>query len=141
MKKIILLLIFVCSLSVAGFSPVPYPMLEITLPEPIRPYERIWRATCAIESGNNPRAYNSREKATGIAQIRPIKLSDYNQRMGKGYILYDCYDPEISQEIFFFYATQYHYSDILGICKEWNGRGPKHKEYYKKIKKQLSIMK
>lgn len=140
MKKIILLLMFACLPSLAGFSPLPYPVLEIPLPDPIRPYERIWRATCAVESSNNPRAYNSKEKATGIVQIRPIKLRDYNRRTGKQYRLRDCYDIQISREIFFFYATQYHYNDILGICKEWNGRGPKHKDYYKKIKKQLLIM-
>ena len=42
-----------------------------------------------IESANNPQAYNSRTKATGLYQITPICLQDYNNHHKKKYCLAD----------------------------------------------------
>ena len=90
-----------------------------------------------VESGNDPCAYNHGEMATGIYQIRPIRILDYNQRTGKNYKLSDCYDIQISKEIFLYYADKKHFTDLENIAKEWNGRGAKTVVYWEKIKSIL----
>jgi hypothetical protein len=82
-------------------------------------------------------AYNKSSKATGISQITPILLNDYNKRTGKRYTLNDCYDIQISKEIFLFYCMLYRTSDFEYIAKRWNGSGHKTKHYWDEVKKQL----
>jgi hypothetical protein len=136
MKKILIVLcIAICSTQ-RGLCP-PDTTLIIGADAPIRPYEALWIATCMVESSNNPMAYNPLEKATGIAQVRPIRLLDYNQRTGKGYKLRDCYNTKISKEIWLYYITKFRPDDLKSICKVWNGNGDKHKDYMEKIKKCL----
>jgi len=43
------------------------------------PTGRLWHAICAVESGGDPDAYNRKERAAGIAQIRPVCLKDVNR--------------------------------------------------------------
>ena len=136
MRKLLLLLIFGLIPSLAGLAPgnrVQYIPAGVK----IKPLERLWWATCMVESSNDPKAYNRIEQATGIVQIRPIRLRDYNRRTGKGYKLKDCYDPKISKEIFLYYARKYHYSDYETITRSWNGRGRQTLKYWELIKKQL----
>ena len=52
-----------------------------------------------IESGNNPLAYNKRTQATGLYQITPICLADYNQYHRKRYNLSDMYNPEYAYTV------------------------------------------
>lgn len=138
MKKRLILLCFGIMVSVAGYSPANNT-LTIAIKPPISPYQALWQATTFIESSNNPNALNRLENAVGIAQIRPIRLRDYNQRTGKSYSLQDCYNTEISKEIYFYYASKFHPSDLESISKSWNGRGKSNKIYWQKIKKQIKI--
>ena len=55
----------------------------------IQPFEMIWRAVCWVESENNPLAFNKKELAYGIAQIRYIRLYDYNKKTGKLYRVFE----------------------------------------------------
>jgi hypothetical protein len=103
----------------------------ILLPEAIRPYEAIWNAVCEVESSGDRFAYNPTEQATGISQIRPIRVLDYNIRTGKKYTLIDMYDVEISKEVFMYYACRI--VDRDEIIKRWNGRGLKAEIYLKKV--------
>ena len=49
------------------------------------------------ESNNNPLAYNSRNQATGIAQIRPRAcLRPTTNGLAKAYAIEDMYSVEIS---------------------------------------------
>jgi len=43
------------------------------------PSGRLWKAICTVESGGDPEAYNPKEGAAGIAQIRPVCLRDVNR--------------------------------------------------------------
>ncbi len=43
------------------------------------PSGRLWQAICTVESGGDPDAYNRKERAAGIAQIRPVCLKDVNR--------------------------------------------------------------
>ena len=138
MKRLFILLIFGLLPMVAGLCP-PSNALTIETKAPIRPYEALWDATCMVESSGNPHALNHKEMAVGIAQIRAIRLRDYNRRTGKSYELKDCYNTQISKEIWIFYAQKYHYTDYKTIAQRWNGSGYKTIEYWKRIKSVLKL--
>jgi hypothetical protein len=103
----------------------------------INPYLCLWEAVCKYESNNNPLAYNAREQATGIAQIRPVLVRDYNQRTGRDYVIEDMYNVEISKEIFMYYASQLGPYSYEQIARKWNGSGPATDVYWNNIKKLL----
>lgn len=58
-----------------------------------------------IESSNNKYAYNRLTKATGLYQITPICLKDFNNLKGKDYKLKDMYNNEKSKEVCTWYIT------------------------------------
>ena len=114
-----------------------YDCLLIEYQEGIKPYERIWAAVCEIESGNNPLAYNSAEGAIGIAQIRKIKVNDYNRLTGNNVKHEDCYNPDVSKEIFMWHMEQFPVGCWEEGVKKWNGSGVKAELYLEKIKAKL----
>ena len=97
-----------------------YNSLIIERSEGIEPFAGLLRATAIVESGNNHLAYNAQERATGLLQIRPIRLLDYNQRSGSHYTMNDLYDPKISKKIWLFYARKFSVYDFEGIARAWN---------------------
>lgn len=106
--------------------------IAISMSIPIQPYEKIWKGVCEVESNSNPKAYNKKEQATGIAQIRPIRLKDYNQRTGKHYTIKDCYKVEVSKEIFMYYAQKFKPHEHDKIATDWNKC--KTDSYWNKVK-------
>ena len=136
MKRIILLLCIAIFSTQLGLSP-PDKTLIIAGRPPTEPFKTLLEAVGMVESGNDPCAYNHGEMATGIYQIRPIRILDYNQRTGKNYTLSDCYDIQISKEIFLYYADKKHFSDLENIAKDWNGSGEQTVVYWEKIKSIL----
>jgi hypothetical protein len=143
MKKMITT-IFIILFSIKAFCPINR-VLYIERSEPVRPYEKIWNATCSVESMFNPYAIgdlNLRYKSYGIVQIRQSRLDDYYLKTGIRYTITDMFDPDISKEIFMYYAIQYHPLQLEYIARSWNG-GNKgiHKKstinYWKKIKRYL----
>ena len=139
MKKLFLLLIFSVLCGIA-YSP-EYKCLYIAKATEINPIKRIWDAICFIESSNNPKAYNRVERATGIVQIRPIRLRDFNQQTGKHYKINEMFDPVKSKEIFIFYANKYNPYDYEGISREWNGKYGHTDKYWKRVKNELQRQK
>lgn len=99
-------------------------------------FQPLWEAVCTVESNNNESALNGLEMAFGIAQIRDIRIRDYNDRTGKGYTLEDCLDSVISREVFMYYAERL--EDYETIAKRWNGSGAKTEIYWEKIKEELN---
>ena len=136
MIKKILLMVCVILIPLQGFAP-QQKAVYIAIEPPIEPYKALWDAVSMVESSMDSMAYNVREQATGIVQIRPIRLRDYNTRTGNRLKLSDMYSVKISKEIFFYFATKYHYTDYETIAKKWNGSGHKTIIYWQKIKKQL----
>ena len=128
------ILFFILAINLNVFAPVSPRYLIIECPPEIKPYELLWKAVCKVESGNNPLAYNIKENAVGICQIRPVKLNHYNKLTGNHYTLSQMYDKEISKSIFMYFAMQY--SDYETICIQWNGKS-KHNHYWQKVKTQL----
>lgn len=87
-----------------------------------------------IESSNNPRAYNKKENAIGIYQIRLLYFKDA-QRINpelKKYSHNDCYNPEISKLVVSAYILRYSkQNNIENWAKCHNGG----LNYYKKTGK------
>ncbi len=105
--------------------------------EPVDAYDRLIKAVVQIESSGNALAYNLTEEATGAFQIRPIRILDYYQRTGNNYKIEDCYNFEISKEIFLYYARQIGYPDYETIARNWNGSGETTLDYWEKVKANL----
>lgn len=135
------LLVIMC-IALIPLAGNPYQNMVIYIDEaiPIRPYENLWQAVCEVESNFDPMAYNPKEKAIGISQIRPIRINDFNKKAGKDYKHKEMYDPIKSKEVFMWYADKYHPSDYEVIAKRWNGSGYKTIEYWKRVKSKLESL-
>jgi len=105
--------------------------------EPVDAYERLIKAVIQVESAGDTFAFNLSEEAVGAFQIRPIRLLDYYQRTGNNYQIEDCYNFEISKEIFLYYARQIGYPDYETIARNWNGSGNITLDYWAKVKSNL----
>ena len=136
MKKPILILCILFCVTQAGLCP-PRRTIAIAKSNSIQPYLKLWSAVCEVESHNNPHCYNATERATGIVQIRPILLRDYNKRTGKRYKLSDMYDPKISKAIFLFYAQKFPANRLDKIARKWNGKGKQAEKYWSRVKSEL----
>ncbi len=134
MKKINLIILF-AFISLICKAP-DIKMFIIHKIENINPYEHIWKAICEYESKNDPLAWNEKENAVGIAQIRPIRLLDYNRRTGKNYSLKEMHDIKKSREVFMYYAHRLKHPEK--IIRKWNGSGPKTITYLHEIQKIIN---
>ena len=134
MKKLIILFIF---LLIPWLLPAPgSAVCHIERIEPINVYNRLAEAVYTVESSRNPLAYNPKEDAVGGFQIRQCKLDQYIKETGKFYTLEQMYDIKTAKSIFMHFAVKYDYTDIKGICRDWNGKSEKN-VYYNKIQKTL----
>lgn len=83
-------------------------------------------AFAMVESRGNQEAYNSREDAVGILQIRPIMLREANRVAGEDiFTLDDRWDAEVSVEIF--RTIMEHHNPTMDIDRAvdiWNPRCP-----------------
>ena len=133
MKRLIILFC-VTLICVKTFAPAER---EIVIPkvEGINPYERLWTAICKVESGNNPLAYNIKEGAIGVAQVRQCRVDHYNYLTGKNYALNQMYDTLKAKEVFMYFCQG---RDFETIAKSWNGSGKKTIEYWNKVKSKLN---
>ena len=59
-----------------------------------------------IESSSNPFAYNPRTKATGLYQITPICLKEFNQYKKKNYTLFSLFNPKRNYEVANWYMNK-----------------------------------
>tara|TARA_B100001094_G_C18121923_1_gene767344 strand:- start:401 stop:790 length:390 start_codon:yes stop_codon:yes gene_type:complete len=101
-------------------------------------------AVMYVESRNNPNAWNKREDACGVLQIRPIMIKDVNRILKRNqYTLNDRWNKTKSIEIF--YIIQEYYSPNgtpERIARVWNGGPNGYKKqqtlaYWHKVKQQL----
>jgi hypothetical protein len=106
-------------------------------PPPVEPYKQLIFAIGFVETMNNTLAYNPVEQATGIFQIRPIRLEDYNIRTGSNYKMKDLFDYEVSERIFLYFADQIGPYDLEQIARKWNGSGNMTTFYWNRIKEYL----
>jgi hypothetical protein len=106
-------------------------------PPPVEPYKQLIFAIGFVETMNNTLAFNPIEQATGIFQIRPIRLEDYNRRTGNNYKMKDLFDYKISEKIFLYFADQIGPYDLEQIARKWNGSGNMTTYYWNRIKEYL----
>ena len=113
-------------------------------------------AVIYIESRGVSLAYNTKEKAVGVLQIRPIMLREVNRVLRKNkvpgkYVLQDRYNRQKSIEMFDIMAEQVNQDGLSQmqffeiVARRWNGgrRGDKKKatiKYWERIKNQLNII-
>ena len=103
--------------------------------QPLNNYEAIWQAVCQVESNCNPWAVNYEKGgfSCGISQIRQCRIDHYNQLSTNCVQLDDVFDPEISKEIFMFFAHRIGNEDKL--IKAWNGAGEQTYHYLSKVRR------
>jgi len=63
------------------------------------------KAIAQIESSLNPLAYNQTSRATGLYQITPICLKDYNQYHTKNLTLNDMKNPALCYKVAYWYMN------------------------------------
>ena len=136
MKKLLISIILFAS-SLAGYSPKSNTLMIVNQ-NPANPYLKLFKAVSIVESNNDPLAYNSQEEARGIVQIRPVRILDYNRRTGKRYSRKDLFNPQISKEIFMYYAQIFGPYDIEDCAKAWNGSGVMVIAYWHRVKSVIN---
>ena len=109
-----------------------------------RSIHRLMDAQIYVESRGNPFAI-SPFGDYGILQIRQIKLDDYYQKTGIRYTLQDCFNPEVSKEVYLYYANRIGTTPDKWetIARAWAGglSRAKHEctlDYWQKVNKQLN---
>jgi hypothetical protein len=136
LKKISLITLLLLTAVFRGTSPDMDALIIIDKP-PVEPYRKLMDAIGYVETMNNPFAYNPIEQATGIFQIRPIRLEDYNRRTGNTYKMKDLFDPEVSEKIFLYFADQIGPYNFELIARKWNGSGHMTTYYWNRIREYL----
>jgi len=135
-KKIVLITILLLSI-VSKVSAPCYKSIILVDYCPIQPYKRLMLAIAKVETKGDTLAYNPIEAASGIFQIRPIRLIDYNRRTGSSYTSQDLFNYETSEKIFLYFADQIGPYNLELIARKWNGSGHMTINYWDRIKKYL----
>jgi hypothetical protein len=130
-------LLIILSLTATSASAPDLKVVYICSPVPENTLNRLIAAVVQVESRGDTLAYNPQEEAVGAFQIRPVRLLDYYQRTGISYKIEQCYNYEISKEIFLYYATQAGYPDDEMIARNWNGSGKATLVYWEKVTANL----
>ena len=102
-----------------------------------------------VESRGDSLAYNKREQAAGVLQIRPIMLREINQQLRRAgrtyqYTREERFSKAMSERMFLDYVRLLHPNDSLEcIARCWNGgpKGMKKKstiQYWSKVKELLT---
>lgn len=121
-------------------APPGYQVPVVLQTEPFNNLEAIWQAVIMVESGGNPDAFCwdvNNQPSVGISQIQPSRIAHYNRLTGKDYKLKDAFDPEISKEIFMFFAKRIGNEERL--IRAWNGniKSEMTYNYLQKVQKYL----
>ena len=96
-----------------------------------------------VESRGDSMAYNAKEDAVGVLQIRPIMLREVNRLLGYNkYTLNDRWSVDKSKEMFNIVRKYIKNPTDERVARIWNGgyAGNKKKAtigYWNKVKKQL----
>ncbi len=97
--------------------------------KPARDMVDIINAIIQVESSGNENAYNSKEDAVGVLQIRRCMVDDVNRilaRMGSSetYSYSDRWNRHLSIEMFDIFCTYYGLNTAEEMARCWNG-GPR----------------
>jgi soluble lytic murein transglycosylase-like protein len=107
--------------------------------EPIA-IDTLLNAVMAVESNFDSMAYNSKENAAGVLQIRPIMVREVNRLLGEDkYTLKDRWSKAKSIEMFNVIRSHLKGATDEEIARTWNGgyngkNIPQTLQYWKKVK-------
>jgi hypothetical protein len=135
-RKIVITALLFVAVVLRASSPSRESFVIFETP-PVEAYKSLIFAIGFVETRNDTLAYNPREEATGIFQIRPIRLEDYNRRTGKNYKMKDLFNYSISEKLFLYYADQIGPYDMEQIARRWNGSGHMTTYYWNRIKEYI----
>jgi len=136
MKQLIL------SLSLLAFISTQSMWYDRPIVEPIT-IDTLLNAVMAVESNFDSMAYNSKENAAGVLQIRPIMVHEVNRLLGENkYTLKDRWSKAKSIEMFNVIRSHTKNATDERIARNWNGGYNGHKKqstlkYWQKVKKQF----
>jgi hypothetical protein len=130
--KTILIITFLALFSHVHAPPVD--TMYIPAGEKISPYAPVLRAMARVESSNNPFAYNAKEMAVGLWQIRDIRLRDYYRLTGVRYYPCEMFDVAKATDVIMFYFKRFGPYRIDDAILSWNCNS---KEYLKRVKSVL----
>jgi hypothetical protein len=90
-------------------------------------YEAFLRALAQRESGGDPNAWNAKESAAGLYQIRPCYIADVNRILGREqFTLADRCDPKKAALMVVIYLDYYATPKRLGHEPTWADRARIH---------------
>ena len=110
--------------------------------EPI-PIDTLLNAVMAVESNFDSMAYNAKENAVGVLQIRPIMVREVNRLLGEDkYTLKDRWNKAKSIEMFNVIRSHLKGASDEQIARVWNGGYNGHKKqstikYWDKVRKNI----
>ena len=133
MKRMTILILIITLFSLKAFCPSER-VLYIERQQGISLYDDLIRAVVHVESRGDVWAFNFVEQACGPFQIRPIRIEHYNRLTGKNYKPWDCFDYDISREVFLYFCKNRSYERV---AKSWNGSGPMTVKYWNRVKANL----
>lgn len=131
--KILFVTFILLSFSLQVSAP-EWKSLIIFKQAPVEPYRKLAYAIGMVETKGDTLAYNPTEEAAGYFQIRPIRLTDYNNRTGSSYTMQDLFSFEISERIFLYFADLIGPYNLEQIARRWNGSGHQTINYWDRIK-------
>ena len=134
MKQLIL------SLSLLAFISTQSMWYDRPIEQPIQ-IDTLLNAVMAVESNFDTMAYNSKENAVGVLQIRPIMVHEVNRLLGEDkYTLKDRWSKAKSIEMFNVIRSHLKGASDEEIARTWNGGWNGYKKqntlkYWQKVKK------
>ena len=135
MKKSILSLSLLAFISTQSMWYDKQPIIE-----PIA-IDTLLNAVMAVESNFDTMAYNEKENAAGVLQIRPIMVREVNRLLGENkYTLKDRWSKAKSIEMFNVIRSHLKGASNEEIARTWNGgyngkNIPQTMQYWNKVKK------
>jgi hypothetical protein len=136
LRKCKLVLFILLSFSLRVSAPTWNSFTVVKAP-PVEPYKKLVFAIGMVETAGDTLAFNPVEEATGIFQIRPIRLKEYNNRTGNKVTQQDLFNYETSEKIFLYFADQIGPYNLEQIARRWNGSGQLTIAYWDRIKQYL----
>ena len=143
MKQTILSIL---SISLLAFISTQSMWYDRPIEQPIT-IDTLLMAVMAVESNFDTMAYNEKENAAGVLQIRPIMVREVNRLLGEDkYTLKDRWSKAKSIEMFNVIRSHTKNPTDQKIARNWNGGYNGHKKqstlrYWQKVKQQYKIIK
>jgi len=130
----------ILSLSLLAFISTQSMWYDKPVEQPI-PIDTLLNAVMAVESNFDTMAYNAKENAAGVLQIRPIMVREVNRLLGEDkYTLKDRWSKAKSIEMFNVIRSHLKGATDEEIARTWNGgyngkNIPQTMQYWIKVRK------